>query len=130
MTTIDDMVVDVGDQTSAAEREAWPDRARTRAVFDAGAFEPEVAAAIARYHTLRAISDAYPGWRGVLRVRGLSITWPEWRQLPAADRKFMIERLAAWSPAVVINGSTVAQPRIQLPVLELVFGSRIRTDAG
>jgi hypothetical protein len=125
VTTIDDTIVDVGGEVSPTERAGWPERARTRAAFDAEAFEPELSAAVARYRTLRAINDAYPGWRSVFRVRGLSMTWPGWRHIPAADRRLVIERLAAWAPTVAINGAVVVGPRVDVPVLSVVLGRRI-----
>ena len=128
VTTVDDTIVDIGDQATVDERVRWPDRARTRAAFATEAFEPEVAAAVIRYRTFRAINDAYPAWRSLFRVRGVSLTWPEWHKIPATERRLVVERLAAWSPAVAINGSPLVRPRIDLPILELVLGSSIDRD--
>jgi hypothetical protein len=128
VTTVDDTIVDIGDQATATERVQWRDRARTCAAFETEAFEPEVAAAAARYHTLRAISDAYPAWRSLFRVRGVSVDWPAWPEIPPAERSLFVERVAESSPTVVVNGSPLVRPRIDLPILELVFGRSIRRD--
>jgi hypothetical protein len=128
VTTVDDTIVEVGGIASAVERAGWPDRARTRAAFDAAALEPEIVAAVAWFRVMRALEDAYPAWRVLFRTRGVSITWPDWEGVPSADRRLVVERLAKWAPTIVINGSTIARPWIPVPWLELVFGSPRRAD--
>jgi hypothetical protein len=124
ITVADRRIVAVGgigmDEAELARRPS----ATTTAAFDAASFDPDLAGAMLRWSVFRAMRESGLRWWQQVRFPDLDIEWPAWGSVPTERRMAL---LAAYRRGrVTVNARRVVRPRVDVPLLRGLFGTRIQ----
>ena len=111
-----------GDRLGEAEGASQPDLV-TKPGFDGANFDADVARAYLWWAQSQALKGAHIGWRHQFAPPVFDIDWPAWGSIPAEQRRSFLEGHRRFR--VTINGRPAVRPRVDVPLLRGLFGTRI-----